>query len=315
MPQQRPEIAGVKGEEPRQTSRWEHLAKLAVSGYLQSCLTGDKRAFFTAFAPYSTQWVLKTDRTWRGEDPLEQAVQIARFFEGVKEAPPQILLRTTGYTFRNQNLGTFATSQSVNQNQLVSSIETTTVPIDMAVAALDEDQANYLVHFIETATGPMCRFLINYLLKPADESRRNWAVWLPLTWSVGGLTDVPIGEDNKMRLWTMTYSAEVAVEVATWAEYSTPFTAKLQELPRDVLPLGSVTATIPSEVRVGTSTPLFVDRRPVDSRWKVNDATLARITPSESLWAKRVGSVTVSLISEINPGNDPYAQQQVQIVP
>jgi len=315
MPHQRPEIAGVKGEEPRQISRWEHLGKLAISSYLQSCLTGDKRAFFTKFAPYSSQWQLRADRTWRGEDPLEQAVQIARFFEGVREAPPQILLRSTGYTFRNQNLGSFATSRPESTSQVVSSIESTTVPIDLAVAATDEDQAQYLVHFIETATGPLCRFLINYLLKPADESRRNWAVTLPLTWSVGGLTDVPIGEDNKMRLWTTTYSAEVSVEVATWAQYSTPFTSKLKTLPRDVLPLGKVAAFIPSEVRVGTSTPLFVDMRPADSRWKVNDATLARITPSESLYAKRVGSVTVSLISEINPGNDPYAQQSVQIVP
>jgi len=91
--------------------------------------------------------------------------------------------------------------------------------------------------------------------------------------------------------------------------------ADATERARGLARAGKVAAFIPSEVRVGTSTPLFVDMRPADSRWKVNDATLARITPSESLYAKRVGSVTVSLISEINPGNDPYAQQSVQIVP
>jgi hypothetical protein len=313
MPSLRPEIAGVKGEESSQLSRWEHLAKLAVSGYLQSCLTGTLRQFFENFASYSSQWQLRTDRQWQGEDPLDQAVQIARFFEGVQQAPPQILIRSTGYTFRNQNLGSFAQSRSPSTGtQVVASIESATVPLDLAVAALDVDQAGYLVHFIETATGPLCRFLINYLIVPEDETRRNWSVFLPLTWSVGGLTDVPITEDRKMRLWTTSFSAEVNVDVAIWAQYQTPFTLRLGEVPPQ---MRSTNISFPDTVRVGTSTPLYVDNRPADSRWAVDDATLARITTSDSLWAKRVGTVTVSLMSSVKPGNDPYTTKQVQIVP
>jgi hypothetical protein len=199
-----------------------------------------------------------------------------------------------------------------DRTQVVASIESTVVPLDLAVAALDEDQAGYLVHFVESAFGPLCRFLINYLIKPEDETRRNWGVYLPLTWSVGALTDVPITEDRKMRLWTTTYSAEVQVDVAIWAQYSTPFTAKLGEIPPQ---MRSTNITLPSEVKVGTATPLYVDNRPADSKWKVDNATLARITPSESLLAKRVGTVIVSLMSAVKPGNDPYATKQVQIVP
>lgn len=278
-------------------------------------MTGDRKAFFTSFAPYSTQWQLKTDRQWSGYNPLEQAVQIARFFEGVQESPPQILIRTTGYTFRNQNLGTFSTSKTevegTTVKQTVSNIETTTVPVDLAVAALDEDQAEYLIHFIEMATGPMARFLVNYLLRPSDPKRRNWAVTLPLSWAQGGMTDVPLGEDRKNRLWTATLTSDVQVEVATAAQYETPFTAKLKEIPPSS---PNVAITVPSQVHVGSSTPLYVNNRPADSAWRLDNCQLARITPSESLYAKRVGSVTVSLISQI-PGHDSYASQQVQIVP
>ncbi len=315
MPTARPEIAGVKGEERRQVSRWEHLAKLAVSRYLQSCLTGDRKQFFKTFAPYSTQWQLRTDRQWTGEDPLDQAVQIARFFEDVQQAPPQILIRSTGYTFRNQNLGSFAVSRPEVDKQVVATIESTTVPLDLAVAATDEDQAGYLVHFMESAFGPLCRFLINYLLKPEEETHRNWAVYLPLTWSVGGLVDVPITDDRKNRLWTTTYSAEVQVDVAIWAQYSTPFSVKLKELPRDVGVCNQTTIHFPDTVKVGTATPLYVENRPHDSKWKVDNCTLARITPSESLYARRVGNVIVSLMSAVKPGNEPYASRQVQIVP
>lgn len=319
---QRPEIAHVKGEEPRQISRWEHVAKLAVSTYLQTCLTGARKDFFKTFAPYASQWQLRTDHAWQGTNPLDQAVQIARFFELVKENPPQILIRTTGYTARSSNLGSFAVGHSVpaaNQaanafapEQVVASIESTSVPIDLAVAALDEDQAHYLVHFLEQALGPMCRFLINYLLLPEEESHRNWAVTLPMTWNVGGLTDVNIGDDRKQRLWTTTYTAEVNVEVATWAKYRTPLTLAVASLRPES---GGVSATIPSTVRVGSVTPLYVDRRPVGSRWKVTDLQRARITEHDALYAKRVGDVVVSLVSEMKPTDAPYATATVTILP
>jgi hypothetical protein len=191
-------------------------------------------------------------------------------------------------------------------------IDTKIVPVDLGIAAMDETQAGYLVHFVETALGPKCRFLINYVLTPAEETKRNWAVTLPLNWTVGALTDVPIGDDPKNRLWTTTVTTEVSVEVATWARYETPFAAAALSInPTE----GQVTITVPSEVHVGSQTPLYVDRRPADSRWKVDDISLARITSSEHLYAKRAGAVNVSLISSIKPGDDPYASQAVQIVP
>jgi hypothetical protein len=315
----RPQIKGRKGEERHQISRWEHLAKLAISDYLQTCLNGSRRQFFTRFAPYMQNWVVDTDKVWTGEHPMDQAIQIARFFEGTSAAPPQILLRTNGYTFAPQNLGNFAVGQrqrdadgNVTDQQLVGVVETTRVPVDMAVAALDEDQAHYLIHFIETALGSMNRFHVNGVLMPEAEERRNWCVQLPLSWSVGGLTEVPIGDDQKRRLWTTTFSEEVDVEVATWAQYSTPFTATARE--GGPSHLDEVAITVPGNVKVGSSTPLYVNARPADSQWRVDDFTLARITVSEALYAKRVGRVNVSLISAINRG-DEYATAEVQIIP
>jgi len=316
----RPQIKGRKGEENQQISRWEHLAKLAISNYLQTCLTGRRRQFFTRFAPYMQNWVVDTDKVWTGEHPMDQAIQIARFFEGTPAAPPQILLRTTGYTTVPQNLGSFAVGQrqrdedgNLTDKQLVGVIETTRIPVDLAIAATDEDQAHYLIHFIETALGQMNRFHVNGVLMPEAEEKRNWSVTLPFSWTVGALTDVPIGDDQKRRLWTTTFSEEVDVEVATWAQYRTPFSVSALE--GGPSHLDEVSITIPGQVKVGSSTPLYVNMRPADSRWKVDDITLARITSSEALYAKRVGRVNVSLISSTKPGDDPYATAEVQIVP
>jgi hypothetical protein len=275
-------------------------------------LSGERRQFFAKFAPYSESWQVHTDRSWVGENYLDQAVQIARYYEDTPEAPPQILLRTNGYTGTPSSLGTFAMGKArENQTQVVAVIDTTKVALDLAVAALDPEQAHLLVHFCETALGPLSRFLVNSLLMAEDESKRNWAVTLPIQWTVGALADVPIGEDRKNRLWTTTFSEEVQVEVATWAEYSRPATLYNLGGPR----MDSVTITVPSQVRIGTATPLYVSRRPGDAQWKVSDTTLAYVTVNDALFAKKIGRVSVSLISALKPGADPYASAEVQIVP
>jgi hypothetical protein len=198
-----------------------------------------------------------------------------------------------------------------NQTQVVAVIDTIKVPLDLAVAALDPEQAHMLVHFCETALGPLCRFLVNNLLMAEDKAKRNWSVTLPIQWTVGALSDVPIGEDRKNRLWTTTYSQEVGVEVATWAEYSRPATLYNLGGPR----LDSITITVPSQVRIGTATPIYVSRRPGDAQWKVSDTTLAYVTVNDALFAKKIGRVSVSLISALKPEADPYASAEVQIVP
>jgi len=113
-------------------------------------------------------------------------------------------------------------------------------------------------------------------------------------------------------LWTTTYSAEVTVDVAIWARYCTPFSEKLGAIPPERL---MTTINIPDSVHVGTATPLHVNNRPADSKWTVSDTSLARITPNESLVARHVGQVIVSLMSALKPGLDPYATKQVEILP
>lgn len=305
----RPDVIETKGAETPQLSRWEHLAKLAISDYLQSCLTGDRKAFFDNFAPYSAAWTVRSNVTWTAENPFDRAIQIKRYFEDTKQSPPQILIRTTGYELQNMNLGSFSHGTASGSTQKVAIINSTQVGVELACVALDPDGLSLLLHFLEMAFGPTCRYLINYLLVPSDESRRNWAVTLPLKWSIGQTTDVQLGDDRKQRMWSSTVSGTVDVEVGSWATYEQTFSAKY---------LTSATTAIdfPATVRVGTTTPLRISGDvPAGVRWHVNDFRLAVITASESLFAKRVGSVTLSLILDHDITADPVATATVTIVP
>lgn len=305
----RPDIIEAKGAETPQLNRWEHLAKLAVSDYLQSCLTGDRREFFNTFAPYSTSWTVRDNVTWTSENPFDRAIQIKRYFEDTKQLPPQILIRTTGYEIQSLNLGSFSYGVKSGDDQKVAIINTTQVGIEFACAALDPDGLSLLLHFLETAFGPACRYLINYLLVPADSSRKNWCVTLPLTWSVGQTSDVPLGDDRKQRMWSTTFSGSVSVEVANWATYTQNYESLF-------LTSASTAIDFPSSVKVGTVTPLGITGyMPAGAKWHVNDFRLAIITANGSLLAKRVGSVTLSLITEHELTTDPVATATVNIVP
>jgi len=306
----RPDIAQAKGEEAPQLSRWEHLARLAIGDYLKDCLGGNRKAFFSSFAPYSTNWTVRSDVTWSGENPLEQAVQIARYYEATPEHPPQILIRSTGYAPVPSSLGNFDFGSRVGWTNTVAMIKTAKVSLEIACGAVgDDNKTGLLLHFVETALGPDSRYLINGLLVPSDPSRRNWCVHLPLTWSVSGATNTPIGEDRKNSLWNATLTMEVEVEVGEWAQYDTKL---------DIAYLASqmVTISTPSTMRVGTYAPLYVtSERPGDALWRSSDFRLAIIAVGEQLYAKRVGTVAVSLISAIRENLDPYASATVSIVP
>lgn len=283
---------------------------MGIVDYLQSCLTGERKGFFTKFAPYSQHWTISTDVTWNAQNPLDIAVQIARFYEDVKQALPQIIVRTNGHTGAQQNLGSFSFGERVSgtNTQRVGIVDAFVVPVALAIAAGDPDGAECLSHFLETAFGPLSRFLHNYQLFPSEPSKRNWCVFLPLTWSVDSLTDVPIGDDRKNRLWTIIYNLETRVEVANWSEYETPINAY-------ELKAASTQIAIPSTVHVGSTTPLIVaGYRPGGASWRINDYRVAIITGNGALYAKRPGTVLVSLISDLHD-NQTFVSKQVTVVP
>ena len=72
----RPELATTKAELTLPLSRWEFLVKFALADYLNGCISGPHKDFFSKFAPYSQRWIVRQDVTWNTENPLDQAVQI-----------------------------------------------------------------------------------------------------------------------------------------------------------------------------------------------------------------------------------------------
>jgi hypothetical protein len=303
----RPELAETKDQASPQVSRWEYLAKLAVVSWLQSCLANsEKRSFFARYSPYATTWQIRDDQPWWGQNPLDQGIQIARYFERVKNLPPQILVRTNQYQGQATGLGTYTWGyRKASDTMRVGTLGEAKVPVDLACTSYEDTSTGMLVHFVETALGPQGRGLHGGLILPADHRDRSWCVQLPSTWSTAGPTDTPIGEDRKQRVWTTILSFEVTVEVAVWSEYEAHIEA-YQILSN------TITVSLPDTLRVGTSVPLTATGYlPPDAWWRVDDNRLA-IIRAGSLYAKRIGNLLVSVCAE---NGTVLAEKSVVIAP
>jgi hypothetical protein len=264
------------------------------------------RSFFAKYAPYASSWQVRDDQPWQGSNPFDQGVQIARYFERVKNVPPQILVRTNQYQGQATGLGTHTWGyRKAGDTMRIGTLGEAKVPVDFACSSYDDTSTGLLVHFVETAFGPLGRMLHNGVLLPEDRRDRSWCVQLPSIWSTAAPTDTPIGEDRKQRVWTTVISMEVMVEVATWSEYEAHIEA--YEIKSNI-----VTITLPDEIHVGTSVPLTTTGylRP-DIYWKIDDSQLAVIRAS-SLYAKRLGSVLVSVCAE---NETVLASKNVAIIP
>lgn len=283
------------------------MAKFAFKTYLETCLTGKFRSFFQQFAPHIELWTVRSDKTWISGVGLEQAVQIAAFFEETHENPPQIFVKTGGFTPVPTSLGSFDWGQgNAAGEQTVGFLSESKVSMELACAALDEGQANLLAHFLELAIGPHSRFLTNHQLFSGDRSRRNWCVDFPPTWSKSGNADAPLGEDRKRRLWTNSFSFESRVEVGTWTRYDLPINVAQR------WSMEPFTLVFPSTVEVGSSTLLTSTGMWPGGYWSVSDAKLASIRDDKWLYAKKAGSLTLRFFTE---RDSLVAETPVTIVP
>jgi hypothetical protein len=314
-------------EEP-QTKRREHwgtrygdIARYAVAEYLRWCLVDPNvRGFVDKFSPYSEYWVVREDEQQadpdypdRQDNPLEQPINIGRYFERSKEKPPQLLVRDQGFQNSNTNLG--GLSWGFNRGsgeQQIGVLNDVAVTVEITAAAMDVTQTSLLVDYANLVLGPLGQRLLNGgVLYSARVDDRGWAVFLPISnASVSGFSDLPLGEDRSKRVWTRTLSLETRVESIVQARYERHITVTgpLRSLFPDI--------RVDTTLRVGQKAQIGTLNRPAGSVFTVSDYRKAVILPGEVLVAKRAGSIEVYLKSQDGRKNaKTYAQKTVTIKP
>lgn len=312
-----PDRPASKQEDQSDNRRWGHIARLAVADWLEECISGKPAPFFHSFAPYSKYWKIRTDTEendpdypLRRDNPLERPINISRYFENSAEQPPQIFIRDGGWPRTQTNLGSFTFGYGASDGlQTAGILDDVPVQIELTCGAMDSDDTSRLVHFIDTALGPLSVFHHRGWLRPKNEAQRRWCVMLPISGvTIGNVVDVPLAEDRQKRVWSQTVTMETRVEAITWAQYQSPM-----RLVGPLLSMQTIAITAPDTLKVGQQVKIYPSRRPLNSKLVVDDFRKALILEGDLLLAKRVGQVVVSLKSTHK--DETLAQKTVTVVP
>lgn len=219
------EESAVKGLYSHDITQYLKITKLTIQKYLEACIhkEGQFREFFDRFATFSVGYVVNENLS---DDPSDRHLQIARYFSGAREAPPQIFIRDGGYTYTPASLGSLTdgwNTQSVDGTQVVRVMDVVPIPIEITCASTKEQEVDDLIALMSAAFGQFQRFTSNYILHPPREykagQRIYWEVRIPLQHSIAPKSHSSLHNDPKDQLWQATCNMEVEFENSTYMKY------------------------------------------------------------------------------------------------
>lgn len=252
------------------------------------------------------------------QERFRRHIQVARFFDDMRERPPQMFIQDNGYDYVTTSLGGLSSGVSIGDDlgsQRVSVTNEITIPIDITIATLDEQITQDLAAFLSAAFGELAQpFTTKWLLKPAPNDKRiYWEVRIPLQHRMSAKSHTPLKDDSRMQIWSQTCSMDIVFENSAYVYYRND--------PRYQLTNKSSAMFIPDKVRVGTVIPIEFQMEPSISDVKSSDHRVAIIYRDSQnatryhFKAKKLGRVTVQVMAHRPPeGPTVLLEKEVQVV-
>lgn len=240
-----------------QHTQYVKITKWAIQKFLEACLTegGQFRGFFDRFAPFTGDFVV--NENFDG-DPRKRHLQIARFFDGVVERPPQLFIQDAGYNYTPSGLGTLVGGWNKRDkygNQVNHVFDSVTCPIDITFASTSVDDADDMQGFLSMAFGWAQRYLMNYYLMPDKRVRgAYWVVLLPLRNDVTPKTRQALHGDPTDQIWLVSMNLQCIFENSTFVQY--------RAAPQGDLQPGVLRVSIPQKITLADTIPITIQDMP-----------------------------------------------------
>ena len=177
--------------------------KSAMQEYLERYLgtNGIYREQLKLTADFSVQYETRLSAP-QEDDPTIYDLQLARYWQELRQRLPCILIIDAGFNYINPGLGGIAGSNIMNRStsSVIMKMDCS-IPIKLSVAAMDETTCQDIRDILVYIFGTLTNFNQGYLIR----SRRpedTWEVRLPLNFDPEGLENRKVTEDNKDSLWT-----------------------------------------------------------------------------------------------------------------
>jgi hypothetical protein len=199
----------------------EARVTMTVKSALQSYLSryfdhnGTHRNQLSLTAGFTVNYETRISGPRDNEDPTIYQVQLARYWQELRQKLPCILIVDTGFERHPAGLGGITNSQHVNAS--LSKVELAmlaTVPIELQVASLDETTSGDLRDALMYIFGTLTHLNKGHVIL-SERPEDRWEVRIPLTETSSGLERRNVTDDPKDSLWSTTVGLEMVFEGLT----------------------------------------------------------------------------------------------------
>ncbi len=287
--------------------RLKMITKSAVEQYIRSFLDsgGSHRDSIEAIAKGSLQYI--TDKSIQN-DPTKRPTQLARIFNEVREKTPAILIVDAGMESIPSGLNSgLIASTLINAKWQGWYNKQFKVDLTIVVLTNDQDSTDQLMEIVELLFNNLRQISDGSEIRP-QEPGHNWAVRLPLSFTISSTSGANITDDNKDQLWFAefslpvesedTFSIEIPFDTSLdTADYNNDFRAGMKV---DQSNLGQSTPpiiTAPDTIQINSSAAISFSRLRPHHKIIIDQPMIATIdVPGRVITPRRLGTFNLQVV-------------------
>ena len=276
----------------------KNFTKLKLQEYIESFFNkGYNHSLLSAVSPRFIQY--NTEKSFDPKvDPTKRRLQIARYFNELRNIVPAILIVDGGVNPISQSIGLI--SDAVVENQIWRGYYPILrgIPIAVIAAARDMDEADEMSGIISLMFNELRNLAGGSYIAGKWEEGENWVINLPNgPVSVGPLSDIAIEGDPLERIWYTEASLEVIFQDMLAIKEDMPsidFGGSVvgQDISLQKKPI----IYINDRVHINEQPVVRVDNFQDNYRITLSDANIATISYTMKLTPRKFGKVKIQIV-------------------
>lgn len=299
-------------------NRIKKIVKRSVQQYIESFFNGEHRNMLRAVSPESLSF--NTEASFDGElDPTQRKLQIARYFNKLKNILPAVLVIDSGIKDIPHSIGGKVTKASWDAKTWKGVITIQKeVDIGIVVGTRDMDSTDELSDLILLMFNELMVSSNGHYITGNLTNGEDWVVTLPNSpVDGGGSTEEAVHGDPTDRIYyveigsfpvmfedKITYEKDSGLEIVLNNDSLNNHNLRKSLLPEII---------ISEQISVNQQHSVTIKRYNPTMRVYVSNANIATISPEGLLTPRRVGSVDVLVDERNNPGKI-LVRKTIQVV-
>lgn len=277
------------------------IVKATIQKYMESFFNqnGGNREIFKTLSRQGLQYI--TDRSFdASSDPTLRKTQLARLFEQVHQELPCMLILDSGFEYIHQNWTGLDRAWKSQGEWYASVLITRNLKITIAVGTRDQSSTDFLHGLLSVLFGEFRFISAGQRITGNYEIGETWVVKIG-TPTLGTVTQQPVGDDPKDRIWMFNIELDNVLFEDT--------VSFKQPIPKDSLPardqmnnpdLGWTPPVIymPDQIAINDRVQVLFDLfQPDHHRIIIADPNVATIeTKSRLVSPRRLGTTQLQVV-------------------